>query len=170
MGIDNLVYPPNPQPPPNFFAYVKTVFPSPKKYQSRKEIPSFFLLSNPKRPNVKGCVSAIVRGGNHKKWGWFLGKVPSEFQFEPRSPKYGQSTVLGHNAPKMGLRVGKMAQNGRKRPMVRLMRFPQWGQMDRQEPTLGSRGVFGPFGGVNTTKKLGVATRKCALGIEIGAT
>ena len=78
-----------------------------------------------------------------KSGGLYLGNVPSELQFEPRSPRYGQITVLAPNEPKIGLRGGKMAQNGRRWTMVRpMLGLPQWGQMDRRE--LGSRGVFGP--------------------------
>ena len=77
-----------------------------------------------------------------------LGKVPSELKFEPRSPRYGKITVLAHNEPKMGFRVGKMAQNGRKWPMVHYA--PGWvshngARWTGGEPKLGSRGVFGPF-------------------------
>ena len=41
------------------------------------------------------------------------GKVPSELQFEPRSPRYNELTVLAHNEPKKGV-WGR--QNGSKWP------------------------------------------------------
>ena len=36
---------------------------------------------------------AVLRLGNHKKWGVAGGLVPSEFVFEPRSPRYGPFLV-----------------------------------------------------------------------------
>ena len=72
---------------------------------------------------------------NPNSGGLYLGKVPSELPFVPRSPRYGQ-IVLAHNEPKMGLGVGKMAPTGRNWPMVLPMPGPrQWGQTDRREPT-----------------------------------
>ena len=38
---------------------------------------------------------AILRVGNHKKWGLRVDWVPSEFGFEPRGPRYGLFLVLG---------------------------------------------------------------------------
>ena len=37
----------------------------------------------------------ILRLGNRKKWGVAVDYVPSEFGFEPRSPRYGPLFVWG---------------------------------------------------------------------------
>ena len=76
----------------------------------------------------------------------YPGKAPSDLPFEPRGPRYGPITVLAYNEPKMGFKVGKMAQNGRNWPMVRpMLGPPERDQMNRREPKLVSRGVRWPF-------------------------